>query len=117
MTVAIVTDSTAALPEEVQAAWDIAVVPLMITVNGRTVADGDLDTAEILDAQSPHLEAFPGAFINAIASQDQDDGVVVLTVSSTLSSTHRSAIFGRQGCRMPGSRGGQPHRGRRPKDW
>lgn len=94
MTVGIITDSTAALPEEVRAAWDIAVVPLTITVDGRTVADGELDTAEILAAKTQSSSGpSPGAFVEAIASQDQGDGVVVVTVTSTLSITHQSAVL------------------------
>ncbi|MDE0579917.1 MAG: DegV family protein [bacterium] len=94
MTVGIVTDSTAALPEGVRAAWNIAVVPLMITMDGRTVADGELDTAEILAAKTHSSSGpSPGAFIQAIADQDQGDGVVVVTVTSTLSITHQSAVL------------------------
>ena len=94
MTVGIVTDSTAALPEEVRAAWDIAVVPLMITVDGRTVADGEIDTAEILAAKTHSSSGpSPGTFVQAIAGQDQGDGVVVVTVTSTLSITNQSAVL------------------------
>ncbi len=94
MTVGVITDSTAALPEEVRAAWNIAVVPLMITVDGRTVADGELDTSEILAAKTHSSSGPPpGAFVQAIAGQDQGDGVVVVTVTSTLSITHQSAVL------------------------
>ncbi|WP_419845190.1 DegV family protein [Candidatus Poriferisocius sp.] len=94
MTVGIITDSTAALPEEVRAAWGIAVVPLMITVDGRTVADGELDTSDILAAKTHSSSGpSPGAFVEAIADQDQGDGVVVVTVTSTLSITHQSAVL------------------------
>ena len=102
MTVGIVTDSTAALPEEVQAAWDIAVVPLMITVDGRTVADGELGTAEILAANAQSSSGpSPGAFAEAIADQDQGDGVVVVTVTSTLSITHQSAVLAAKAAQCP----------------
>lgn len=102
MTVGIVTDSTAALPEEVRAGWDIAVVPLMITVDGCTVADGELTTEEILAAQDCSSSSpSPGAFAQAIASQDQGDGVVVITVASTLSSTHQSAVLASKGAACP----------------
>ena len=94
MAVGIVTDSTAALPEEVRSQWDIAVVPLPITVDGRTVDDGELDTAEILAAQSySSAGPSPGAFAEAIAAQDQGDGVAVVTVTSTLSITHQAAVL------------------------
>ena len=102
MTVGIVTDSTAALPEEVRAAWDIAVVPLTITVDGRTVADGELATAEVLAAKSYSSSSpSPGAFAEAIAGQDRGDGVVVATVSSTLSSTHQAATLAAKNAACP----------------
>ena len=102
MTVGIVTDSTAALPEEVRGAWDIAVVPLMITVDGRTVADGELDTAEILAAKTHSSSGpSPGAFVQAIADQDQGDGVVIVTVTSTLSITHQSAVLAAKAAECP----------------
>ncbi|MCY3576622.1 MAG: DegV family protein [bacterium] len=102
MTVGIVTDSTAALPEEVRTAWDIAVVPLMITVDGRTVADGELDTAEILAAKTHSSSGpSPGAFVQAIADQDQGDGVVIVTVTSTLSITNQSAVLAAKGAACP----------------
>lgn len=102
MTVGIVTDSTAALPPEVLSRWDIAVVPLMITVDGRTVADGEIAIAEILAAQS-HSSAgpSPGAFAEAIAAQDQGDGVVVVTVTSTLSITHQAAVLASKSASCP----------------
>lgn len=102
MTVGIVTDSTAALPEDVRAAWGIAVVPLTITVDGRTVADGELDTAEILAAETQSSSGpSPGAFVEAIANQDQGDGVVVVTVTSTLSITHQSAVLAAKAAKSP----------------
>ncbi len=104
MAVGVVTDSTAALPGEVQSRWGIAVVPLAITVDGRTVDDGELDTAEILAARS-HSSASPspGAFAEAIAGQDRGDGVAVITVTSTLSITHQSATLAAKGAACPAS--------------
>ena len=102
MTVGIVTDSTAALPEEVRAAWGIAVVPLMITMDGRTVADGELDTAEILAAKTHSSSGpSPGAFVQAITDQDQGDGVVIVTVTSTLSITNQSAVLAAKAVECP----------------
>ena len=102
MAIGIVTDSTAALPDEVRTAWDIAMVPLMITVDGRTVADGELETAEILAAENHSSSSpSPGAFAQAIDEQDQGEGVVVVTVSSTLSSTHQSAVVASKSASCP----------------
>ncbi|WP_419918290.1 DegV family protein [Candidatus Poriferisocius sp.] len=94
MAVGIITDSTAALPEEVRSRWNIAVVPLMITVDGLTVSDGELATADIIAARNHSSSSPPpGAFTEAITGHDQGDGVVLVTVSSTLSSTHQSAVL------------------------
>ncbi len=102
MTVGIVTDSTAALPEDVRAAWNIAVVPLMITMDGRTVADGELDTAEILAAKTHSSSGpSPGAFVQAITDQNQGDGVVIVTVTSTLSITNQSAVLAAKAVECP----------------
>lgn len=102
MTVGIVTDSTAALPVEVRDRWDIAVVPLTITMDGRTVADGELDTAEILAVKNHSSSGpSPGAFVEAISDQDQGDGVVVVTVTATLSITHQSAVLAAKAAECP----------------
>jgi len=76
MSVGVVTDSTAALPEAVRSQWGIGLVPLAITVDGRTVDDGELGTAEILAART-HSSASPspGAFVQGISDHDQGDGV------------------------------------------
>ncbi len=94
MTVGVVTDSTAALASEVQAQWNIAVVPLSLTVNGRTIQDGEMSTAEILAAKTYSSASPPlGAFATAIAQQNKGSGVVVITVASTLSSTYQAAVL------------------------
>ncbi|MCY4162950.1 MAG: DegV family EDD domain-containing protein [bacterium] len=102
MTVGIVTDSTAALPTEVQKRWDIAVVPLSLTVDGRTVQEGELATSEILAAKTySSASPSPGAFAQAIAAQDQGQGVIVLTVAATLSSTYQAASLAAQQATCP----------------
>ncbi|MYG94025.1 MAG: DegV family EDD domain-containing protein [Acidimicrobiia bacterium] len=97
MAVGIVTDSTAALPSELQAQWGIAVVPLSLTVDGRTIKDGDLAISEILTAKNySSASPSPGAFAKAIATQNQGEGVLVITVASTLSTTHQAAALAAQ---------------------
>ncbi|MCY4194992.1 MAG: DegV family protein [bacterium] len=102
MAVRIITDSTAALPAAVREAWSIAVVPLAITGDGRTVAEGELQTGDILAART-HSSAgpSPGAFAEAINGHDQGDGVVVVTVASTLSVTHKSAVLAAESVQCP----------------
>ncbi len=102
MTVGIVTDSTAALPTEVQKRWDIAVVPHSLTVDGRTVQEGELATSEILAAKTySSASPSPGAFDQAIAAQDKGQGVIVLTVAATLSSTYQAASLAAQQATCP----------------
>ena len=102
MSVGVVTDSTAALPEAVRSQWGIGVVPLAITVDARTVDDGELDTAEILAARArSSASPSPGAFAQGIADHDHGDGVVVVTVASALSSTHQAAVVAAKGSSCP----------------
>jgi len=102
MAVGIVTDSTAALPAVVRDAWGIAVVPLAITVDGRTVDDGELETAKILAAHTRSSAGpSPGVFAEAIRGHDQGHGVVVVTVASTLSITHQSAVLAAKAATCP----------------
>lgn len=102
MSVGVVTDSTAALPEAVRSKWGIGTVPLAITVDGRTVDDGELGTAEILAAQTCSSSSpSPGAFAQGISDHDQGGGVVVVTVASSLSSTHQAAVVAAKGSSCP----------------
>lgn len=93
MSVAIVTDSAAALPPELAARHGIGVVPMWITVNGESEPEGirsleDLVTQPAVSTSAPT----PGDFESAIKDASRDhEGVVVLTIASTMSATHASA--------------------------
>ncbi|MDE0653534.1 MAG: DegV family protein [bacterium] len=95
MTVAVITDSAAALPRALQHELDIGVVPILLTVDGNEVADDALEPHELLAAGTLSTAApSPGAFARAVRERQSADGVVVLTLSEKLSSCHRAAVLG-----------------------
>lgn len=95
MTVSIVTDSAAALPPDLADKRKVGVVPMQITLGGESRSCDELDLATILD----HLDEgvttsgpSPGDFVEAIDGADGDE-VLVLTIASTMSSTHEAAVL------------------------
>ncbi len=105
MTVAVITDSAAALPREVAEEAGVAVVPLWITLGGRPYRDGELSLEEVL-RRIRAGESFstsgpsPGDVLRVIEDHAGPDGAVVLTVARRLSSTHEAA---RAAARLAGS--------------
>ena len=95
MTVAIVTDSAAALPEELESEFDITVVPILLTIDGEQVADNALSPRDLLAAGKLSTAApGPGAFAGAVRERQGADGVLVLTLSARLSGCHQAAVLG-----------------------
>lgn len=95
MTVAVITDSAAALPRSLQRELDIGVVPILLTVDGSEIADDALAPRELLAAGTLSTAApSPGAFARAVRERQSADGVLVLTLSERLSSSHRAAVLG-----------------------
>jgi DegV family protein with EDD domain len=94
VTVAILTDSTAALPADLAAANGISVVPIWLTVGGRAYQDGTLDQNELLARFDEGISTSGpsvGEFEEAIGSVIAADGAVLLTVSGDFSATVRAA--------------------------
>ncbi|MFO7590631.1 MAG: DegV family protein [Acidimicrobiia bacterium] len=93
MSVAIVTDSAAALPPELAARHGIGVVPMWITVNGDSEPEGVRSLEDLVAQPAVSTSApTPGDFESAIKDASRDhDGVVVLTIASTMSATYASA--------------------------
>ena len=99
MSVAIVTDSTAYLPQSVVDAHGIQVVPLHVVIGGTEFSEGvDVSTAQVATA----LRAFrpvstsrpsPQAFLEAYekAAAGGADGIVSVHISADMSSTVESA--------------------------
>ena len=101
MSVAIVTDSTASLPEDLAASHGIAVVPLHVVLGGRQYSEGvDFTTAELAAAlrklttvstSRPSPQAFLDAYEAAAAGGA--DAVVSVHISSDMSGTVGSAAL------------------------
>jgi DegV family protein with EDD domain len=104
MTVAIVTDSSVSLPNELLAGLPVFVVPMEIHHNGAVYRDGlDLSPASFYSLQrssgampttsAPH----PGGFLEAFnAASQRADEIVCLTLSAELSATYAAADTARQ---------------------
>ncbi|GAA2160467.1 DegV family protein [Pedococcus bigeumensis] len=109
MSVAIVTDSTAYLPDSVVGAHSIQVVPLHVIVSGKEFSEGvDITTAEVAAA----LRAFkpvstsrpaPQAFLDAYekAAAEGATGIVSVHISADMSSTVESAHLAAQQSPVP----------------
>jgi DegV family protein with EDD domain len=99
MSVAIVTDSAAALPPSLAAARSIAVVPMWLTIDGTAVREGEMSLQEVLS--HPEVKTSgpsPGEFAAVIEDElTRAEGVVVLTIASEMSSTHEAAVIGARG--------------------
>ncbi|HYL52200.1 MAG TPA: DegV family protein [Acidimicrobiia bacterium] len=97
MAVAIVTDSAAALPAELALAHDITIVPMWLTVGGVASHDGEVPLGEMLAHDDVTTSGpTPGEFEAAVKERQRetDDGVLLLTIASTMSSTHEAAVVG-----------------------
>lgn len=96
MTVHIIVDSSACLPSRLARQHDIAVVPIRLTVGGEEQTVDDVSRGELLErldaGDEVHTSApTPGQFLEAIEEHDDGDGVVVVTLASHVSATHRAA--------------------------
>jgi DegV family protein with EDD domain len=92
MTVAIVTDSAAALPAELAARHRITVVPMWLTIAGQSLREGERPLSELLgDERVSTSGPAPGEFEAAIEPRRGDDGVLVLTIAASMSGTHEAA--------------------------
>jgi DegV family protein with EDD domain len=95
MTVSIITDSAAALPAELVERHGITVVPMWLTLAGDNVRDDKLSIDEVLRYDEVSTSGpSPGEFADAISSRMSDDGVLVLTIAATMSSTFGAAQTG-----------------------
>jgi DegV family protein with EDD domain len=95
VTVAIITDSAAALPSAVAARYGISVVPMWVALEDRSHHEDDVPLQELL--AQPHVTTSgpaPGEFASVIAERQNADGVCVCTIAATMSSTYESAVIG-----------------------
>jgi fatty acid kinase fatty acid binding subunit len=94
MTVAVVTDSAAALPAELVARFGIAVVPMWLTVDGVAIREGERALGELLgDTRVTTSAPTPGEFEVEIRQclERGADAVVVLTIASAMSASFDAA--------------------------
>src|SRR5919107_4908521 len=101
MPVAVVTDSTASLPQAAAAAEGVLVVPLQVVVDGTAYAEGiDVQPADVATALRAHRSVTtsrpsPQLFLDAYtrAAERGADAVVSLHISAALSGTCESAVL------------------------
>ena len=94
MTVAIVTDSAAAIPADLAARHVVSVVPMWIHAGGRTLAEGERPLGELLGDERVTTSApTPGDFETAVCARLDAGatGAVVLTITSEMSASYQSA--------------------------
>lgn len=99
MTVAVLTDSAAALPPEVAAELGVVVVPMWVTIGGRPYREDELTLEEVvrrLDEGVTTSGPTPGELRAAIEGALGPDGVLVLTVARRLSGVYESARLAAQ---------------------
>ncbi|OIV35395.1 fatty acid-binding protein DegV [Mangrovactinospora gilvigrisea] len=107
--VAIVTDSTAYLPEELLERHRIGVVPLSVVMSGEAYDEGTqvepravayaLQRRREVTTSRPAPEAFAAAY--RAAAEEGADEVVSLHLSAELSSTHESAWLAAESAPLP----------------
>lgn len=93
MAVAIVTDSAASLPSDLAEEHGITVVPLLLRVGDRELADGRLPLAELVAAPPETVStsgATPAGFAEGIGAAREPgvDGVLVIPIARTMSATY-----------------------------
>src|SRR4051794_11646546 len=107
--VAVVTDSTAALPDDVLEKYDVTVVPLQVVLGGRVGAEGveispaDVASALIARAAVSTSRPSPAAFAAAYAALASDDATAIVSVhlSAGLSGTVQAARLAAGECPVP----------------
>jgi len=98
MSIAIVTDSAAALPPELAARAGVTVVPMWLTVQGMPEPEGRRSLEELVVQDNVSTSApTPGEFEHAIKDTSRaSDGVLVLTIAGSMSATYQSAVVASQ---------------------
>jgi len=96
----IVTDSAADLSKEMIEKYDVTVVPLTVSIDGKEYAEGVDITPEgfyekmAASAELPKTsQPTPGLFKDAFSKFGADDEVLCLSLSSNLSGTYQSAVL------------------------
>ncbi len=96
MSVAVITDSAAAMPSEVAQDAGIAVMPMWVTVGGETLRDTELPLPDLLRRYDEGLSTSgpsPGDFDQAIRANLDPDGALLVTVAARMSGSHQAALL------------------------
>lgn len=98
MSIAIVTDSAAALPPDLAASAGVTVVPMWLTVQGVPEPEGRRPLDDLVAQDNVSTSApTPGEFEHAIKDTSRaNDGVLVLTIAGSMSATYQSAVVAAQ---------------------
>ncbi|HZD78760.1 MAG TPA: DegV family protein, partial [Actinomycetota bacterium] len=94
MTVAVITDSAAALPDEVAEEAGVVVVPMWVTVGADTLRDTELPLPELLRRADEGITTSapsPGDLKEAIEARLGPEGALVVTVASRMSGSYQAA--------------------------
>lgn len=106
--VAVITDSTACLPEQLAAQWGISVVQLLIEANGRIDDESRFDRAELVETlragkpvttSPPDPGAFFWTYQDAVSAGAE--AIVSVHISRRLSATAEAAREAAQQVRVP----------------
>jgi DegV family protein with EDD domain len=99
----LVTDSSADLPQELLKKYNISVVPLTITIDGKQYLEGvDLSPQEFCDKMLASKELpktsqpSPAAFAKKFKELASKGPILCFTVASSLSGTYQSACLGKE---------------------
>ena len=94
MTVAVITDSAAALPPALVAQHHVTVVPMWLGIGGEAELEGTRPLEELVVAERVTTSApTPGEFEQAIKDCLRgSDGVLVLTIAGSMSATFQAAL-------------------------
>lgn len=98
----IIADSSCNLPDEILKQYDISVVPITMTIKGKTYIDYEEITPQQLFDMLPDLDELPttaapspSAFMKEYAFQVESGikDIIVITISSGASATYQSAVI------------------------
>lgn len=103
----VVTDSAAALPDDILAELSIAVVPIGLSVDGRKVPSAGPDETSVPGKTSVSLgrattsAPTPGDYLSVFERPEAADGCLVITVSGRLSGCLQSATLAAEMTQAP----------------
>jgi len=104
MTVAIVTDGAASLPDDRSCTGNVTVVPLRVMIGTAIKEDPPATLAEVLSADPGTVHTAcpaPARYLAAVDQCGSRDGVLICTVAATLSGSYQAALQASRRARVP----------------